>query len=255
MMAVITMHKMMSLLMTGSENGSVLVVQAACKIGDAIEREYRSCTVWFIDTILIHFCNCSVGLNQGRIHRFMEKTREKRDKDKRSEDAGYTVTREQESLRKKVLKLMKKQKPHQVRKLVSGEDDSKPWGQGLTIITKEQQKLIRRFGVIECDPVVRQGLDRTARHMVIPYMPMLIPPVNWKSYDRGAYLFLPSYIMRTHGSRQQREAVRRAPREQMQAIFELAHICFVIFFGHTYINKVSANQALDTLGNTKWRVN
>lgn len=39
LMAVITMHKMMSLLMTGSENGSVLVVQAACKIGDAIERE------------------------------------------------------------------------------------------------------------------------------------------------------------------------------------------------------------------------
>ncbi|URE41883.1 hypothetical protein MUK42_07982 [Musa troglodytarum] len=270
-MAVITMHKMMSLLMTGGENGSVLLVRAACKIGDAIEHE-------------------------GRIHRFLEKTRKKRDKDKKSEEAGYTVTREQESLRKKVLKLMKKQKPHQVQKLVRGEDDSKPWGQdaqakvgscliGLlldtayiqspvsqspdgppdfrpafrhswrTIITKEQQKLVWRFGVIECDPVVRQGLDRTARHMVIPYMPMLIPPVSWKGYDRGAYLFLPSYIMRTHGSRQQREAVRRAPREQMQASFELAHVCLVIFFDHTYINKVSANQALDTLGNTKWRVN
>ena len=61
----------------------------------------------------------------------MEKTRKNRDKDKKSEEAGYTVTREQESLRKKVLKLMKKQKPHQVRKLVRGEDDSKPWGQGL----------------------------------------------------------------------------------------------------------------------------
>lgn len=71
-----------------------------------------------------------MALNQGRIHRFMEKTRKKRDKDKKSEDAGYTVTREQESLRKKVLKLMKKQKPHQVQKLVRGEDDSKPWGQG-----------------------------------------------------------------------------------------------------------------------------
>ncbi|RVX06547.1 DNA-directed RNA polymerase 2, chloroplastic/mitochondrial [Vitis vinifera] len=39
------------------------------------------------------------------------------------------------------------------------------------------------------------------------------------SYDKGAHLFLPSYVMRTHGARQQREA------------------------------------ALNTLGNTKWRIN
>ena len=39
MMAVITMHKLMGLLMTGSENGIARVVQAACVIGDAIEQE------------------------------------------------------------------------------------------------------------------------------------------------------------------------------------------------------------------------
>lgn len=39
MMAVITMHKLMSLLMTGGSNGSVLVVQAACLVGSAIEQE------------------------------------------------------------------------------------------------------------------------------------------------------------------------------------------------------------------------
>jgi len=39
--------------------------------------------------------------------------------------------------------------------------------------------------------------------------------------------------MRTHGARQQREAVKRAPKEQMQSVFE----------------------ALNTLGSTKWRVN
>lgn len=40
MMAVITMHKLMGLLMTNSGgNGSVRVVQAACQIGEAIEHE------------------------------------------------------------------------------------------------------------------------------------------------------------------------------------------------------------------------
>lgn len=39
MMAVITMHKLMSLLMTGAETGITKVVYAACSVGDAIEHE------------------------------------------------------------------------------------------------------------------------------------------------------------------------------------------------------------------------
>lgn len=39
MMAVITMHKLLALLMTGGEHGCARVVQAACIIGDAIEQE------------------------------------------------------------------------------------------------------------------------------------------------------------------------------------------------------------------------
>lgn len=39
MMAVITMHKLMSLLMTGVGDGCVRVVQAACHVGEAIEQE------------------------------------------------------------------------------------------------------------------------------------------------------------------------------------------------------------------------
>ncbi|KAG4951598.1 hypothetical protein JHK85_045465 [Glycine max] len=91
----------------------------------------------------------------------------------------------------------------------------------------------RRYGVIECDPLVQNGLEKSARHMVIPYMPMLVPPINWTGYDKGAYLFLPSYVMRVHGAKQQREAVKRAPKSQLDPVFE----------------------ALNTLGNTKWRVN
>lgn len=42
MMAVITMHKLLSMLMTGGENGCARVVHAACAIGDAIEQEVGS---------------------------------------------------------------------------------------------------------------------------------------------------------------------------------------------------------------------
>lgn len=245
MMAVITMHKLMGLLMSAGGSGCATVVQAALQIGEAVEHE-------------------------ARIRRFLEKSKKKH---------SLTVMNEgdeakaQERLRKKVTNLMKKQKVNQVREIVKFHDDSKPWGQDNQVkvgcrliqllmetayiqppldqmgdgppdirpafihtqktITKETLKPSRRYGVIECDPLVRKGLEKTARHMVIPYMPMLVPPLNWAGYDKGAYLFLPSYIMRTHGAKQQREALKRVPKPQLGTVFE----------------------ALDTLGNTKWRIN
>ncbi|KAK6931395.1 DNA-directed RNA polymerase, N-terminal [Dillenia turbinata] len=247
MMAVITMHKLTGLLMTGGGHGSVRVVQAACQIGEAIEHEVR-------------------------IYRFLEKTKKKTPANKK-EGESVPVEKEQEKLRKKVTTLMKKQKLQQVREIVKVQDDSKPWGQDaqvkvgcrliqilmetayiqppvdqvgdgppdirpafvhtLKTVTKESQKGSRRYGVIECDPLVRKGLERTARHMVIPYMPMLVPPIDWTGYDKGAYLFLPSYAMRTHGAKKQRDAFKRTPRKQLELVYE----------------------ALNTLGNTKWRVN
>ncbi|KAL0430032.1 UNVERIFIED_CONTAM: DNA-directed RNA polymerase 1B, mitochondrial [Sesamum radiatum] len=246
MMAVITMHKLMGLLMTGGWNGSARVVQAACHIGEAIEHEVR-------------------------IHKFLENCKRKNALNRTSEEGPDPEAKEQERLSKKVKMLMKKQKIHQVRKIVRQQDDLKPWGQDaqvkvgcrlIQILTQtayiqppvgqmddappdirpafvhtlksvETLKGTRRYGVIECDPLVCKGLEKTARHMVIPYMPMLVPPLNWTGYERGAYLFLPSYMMRTHGAKQQREAVKRAPKLQLDPIF----------------------QALNTLGNTKWRVN
>ncbi|CAA6665446.1 unnamed protein product [Spirodela intermedia] len=235
MMSVITMHKLMGLLMTGGGDGSTRVIQAACQVV--------------------------------RIQRFLEKTKKKTGKANGS-DCEEGDAKGQQMLRNRVTKLMKKQKLPQVQKILKQQDDLKPWGQDahakvgsrlvellidtayiqppvdqqadgppdirpafrhtLRTVAKEQQKNSRRYGVIECDPLVKQGLDRTARHMVIPYMPMLV-----LQYDKGAHLFLPSYIMRTHGSRQQREAVKRAPKSQLLEVYE----------------------ALDTLGITKWRVN
>ncbi|XWS64144.1 hypothetical protein CRYUN_Cryun06bG0161500 [Craigia yunnanensis] len=256
MMAVVTMHKLMGVLMTSSGGtGGIRVVQAACQIGEAIEHE-------------------------ARIQKFLDKTKKKNTIDKKLDAESEPVTNEQEKvakdqekLRRKVTQLMKKQKVHQVREIVKGHDTSKPWGQeahvkvgcrliqlliekayiqppvdqlgdgppdirpafvhALKTVSKDGNKGSRRYGVIECDPLVRKGLEKTARHMVIPYMPMLVPPQNWTGYDRGAHLFLPSYVMRTHGAKQQRETVKRTPRKQLEPVFE----------------------ALDTLGNTKWRIN
>ncbi|KAL0538820.1 hypothetical protein IC582_022979 [Cucumis melo] len=240
MMAVITMHKLVGVMMSDFEgNGIVKVTQAATHIGEAIENEVR-------------------------IRHFFEK---KKQPEKLAED--------QDKLRKKVTKLMKQQKLQKVNFIVKKHDDLKPWGTdvhvkvGCTLIKflietayiqppvdqlgdappdlrpafvhylktspKETQltKLGRRYGVIECDPLVRRGMVKTAGHMVIPYMPMLVPPLNWTGYDKGAYFFLPSYVMRIRGAKQQREAVRRAPRTQLEPVFK----------------------ALDILGSTKWRVN
>ncbi|KAM1201138.1 hypothetical protein FF1_017443 [Malus domestica] len=69
--------------------------------------------------------------------------------------------------------------------------------------------------------------------MLIPYVPMLVPPRKWKGYDKGGHLFLPSYVMRTHGSRRQVDAMRNISGKQMMKVFE----------------------ALDMPGSTKWRVN
>lgn len=248
MMAVITMHKLMGLLMTGGDYGTARVVQAALVIGEAIEQEVR-------------------------IHNFLEKTKKhKAVKDTKMED-GEPATQEQEKLRKKVTSLMKKQKLRAVNQIVRSQDDSKPWGQdakakvgsrliefllqtayiqspadqlavdppdirpafihSFRTVAKETKSASRRYGIIQCDELVIKGLERTARHMVIPYMPMLVPPVKWTGYDKGGHFYLPSYLMRIHGARQQREAVKRASPNQLRPVFE----------------------ALDTLGSTKWRIN
>ncbi|XP_044505742.1 DNA-directed RNA polymerase 2, chloroplastic/mitochondrial-like isoform X2 [Mangifera indica] len=247
-MAVITMHKLMGLLMTGGDHGQTRVVPAACMIGDAIEQEVR-------------------------IHKFLEKTKKKK-VNKNTEvargESAAAIT-EMKKLRKMVTNLIKKQKLPAVRQIVKEQDDFKPWALDVkakvgsrliellmetayiqpaanqfadsppdirpafvhTIRIKGNKANSKKFGVIECDPLVHKGLAKIARHTVIPYMPMLVPPVKWTGYDKGAHLFFPSYVMRVHGVRQQREAVKRAPRKQLQPIYE----------------------ALDTLGNTKWRVN
>ncbi|XP_038987045.1 DNA-directed RNA polymerase 3, chloroplastic isoform X4 [Phoenix dactylifera] len=246
-MAVIVMHKMMGLLMTGQVEGCVRVVQAAIHIGEAIEQEFKILT-------------------------YLEKTK-RPGRRKSQEEKDVILNQGQENLRKKVTKLIKMKKLIEVQKLVKNEIELDSWGRdgqaklgsrlielliesafvqsppnqlvdslpdirpafrhSLKAVAKEDGKLRNKYGVIECDPLVQKGLDSTARHMVIPYLPMLIPPKSWKGYDNGGHLFLPSYVMRTHGSKEQQDAIKSVPRKQLQKVFK----------------------ALDILGSTKWRVN
>ncbi|MCL7036588.1 hypothetical protein MKW94_005308 [Papaver nudicaule] len=253
MMAVVTMHKLMGILMSSEDHGTAKVVQSACQIGEAIEQEVR-------------------------IHNYLEKTRKKPGEVKgMSKEVGEPdpEAKKQARLRKTVKTLMKQKKLQQVSNIIKRqeEDEIKPWGQEahakvgsrliellvqsayiqppvdqlsdgppdirpafkhcMRTIKVDSLNLKRQFGVIECDPLIFQGLEKTAKHMVIPYMPMLVPPENWIRYDKGAHLFLPSFVMRTHGSKQQRLEIKKTPVKQIEQVFE----------------------ALNTLGNTKWRVN
>ncbi|XP_051117499.1 LOW QUALITY PROTEIN: DNA-directed RNA polymerase 2B, chloroplastic/mitochondrial-like [Andrographis paniculata] len=251
MMAVITMHKLTAMLMTGGEHGSANVLQAACAIGSAIEQEVR-------------------------IHHLLENAKKKKaNKDTVMEgDDSNVDNEEQDKLRRKVTTLIKKQKLKAVRQLVDRQLVHHSWGQEAAVkvgsrlielilqtayiqppvnqsangtpdvrpafihtvrtVTKAMNRShVRRYGIIQCDPLVRKGLERNAKHMVIPYMPMLVPPVKWTGYEKGAHFYLPSYVMRTHGARQQREAIKRTDRRQLKTVFE----------------------ALNTLGSTRWRVN
>lgn len=57
-------------------------------------------------------------------------------------------------------------------------------------------------------------------------------------YDKGGHFVLPSYVMRTHGARQQSETVKRTPRKQMQFIFEVLYRenLLNLYIAHAIIN-------------------
>jgi DNA-directed RNA polymerase, mitochondrial len=48
-----------------------------------------------------------------------------------------------------------------------------------------------------------------------------VPTIICCSYDKGGHLFLPSYIMRTHGVKDQKDAINSVPRKQLRKVFEV----------------------------------
>ncbi|KAL0013441.1 hypothetical protein SO802_000510 [Lithocarpus litseifolius] len=163
--------------------GYVQVVQAAIQIGVAIEQEVR-------------------------IHSFLEKTKNSQSK-KIVADTEDGLHKEKQILRKRVNSLIRKRKLKEAQKLLQKEE-FKPWGRDT-----QAKKIVKNYGIIECDPLILMGLDKTAKHALIPYVPML------------KFLLVRLVIGK------QQDAVKNVPVKQMQKVFE----------------------ALDMLGNTKWRVN
>ncbi|PKA50864.1 DNA-directed RNA polymerase 3, chloroplastic [Apostasia shenzhenica] len=226
-LAVIVMYKMMGLLMTGQEKGCVRVVQAAIHVGEAIEQE--------------------VSVELVIIHTYLEKT--KRHGKRSCQCDNVILSKEQQKRHKYVLKLIKMKKLAEVQKLLRVEADMEPWGRDaqaklgsrlieMLIESAFVQPPIDQLGgnLPDIQPAFRHTLKNAAieaRYMVIPYLPMLIPPKKWKGYNKGGHLCLPSFVMRTHGSKDQQDAIKSAPKKQLTKVFE----------------------ALDSLGNTKWRVN
>ncbi|KAM7252703.1 hypothetical protein ACFE04_008212 [Oxalis oulophora] len=269
-MAVIVMYKMVGLVMAANDDGCVQVVQAAIHIGQAIENEVR------INTFLERTKNFQgkklVPNTQDDLNKEKEVLRKRVNslirRKKLTEVQKLVKTEEiehwgravQAKLGSRLIEILTE--TAYVQPPGSHPDDGSPdirpaFQHKLKPVTKGpgavvglcRQKIAKRYGVIESDPLLLEGLDRSvslytfsadtisyfpaASHMLIPYVPMLIPPKKWRGYDKGGHLFLPSYVMRTHGSKKQQEALKEVDAKSMKKVFE----------------------ALDTLGNIKWRIN
>ncbi|KAF8658576.1 hypothetical protein HU200_059036 [Digitaria exilis] len=238
--AVIVMHKMMGLLMSSKDGtGGVRVVQAAHCIGEAVEREVNESLVY----------------SDVKVQTFFQKSRKKKD----HSENDPALEKEQAKCRKRVKSLLRRQKMTEAQKLIQQELELEEWG------TEAQVK---------------------ARHVDIPYLPMLVPPKKWKGYvgvhalnlsskfsiyDKGGHLFLPSYIMRTHGVKDQKDAIKSVHRKQLRKVFEVINhpsmsqhafialnvVVLDIDTSHWFfVAQVNVSlRALDILGSTKWRVN
>ncbi|GJP51161.1 hypothetical protein CLOM_g10326 [Closterium sp. NIES-68] len=93
----------------------------------------------------------------------------------------------------------------------------------------------QRYGVVACATELEDILDKFALQHVpfMPYMPMLVPPREWRRYNWGGYLFLPSSIMRVFGNPEQRNVLQRTDPSRLKRVF----------------------RALNVLGSTPWRIN
>ncbi|KAF5725888.1 DNA/RNA polymerases superfamily protein isoform 1 [Tripterygium wilfordii] len=249
-MALIVMHKLMGLVMVGHDNGCVQVVQAAVQIGMAIEQEVRIHS--FLEKTKDYLKKNTIINSQDGLEKDKEMVRKRVKsvksliKRKRLTEVQKLVKNDetkpwgrdtQAKLGSRLIELLIEtafvQPP--VNQSADTPPDVRPaFRHKLKTVGKNTgQRIAKKYGVIECDPLILTGLDRSAKHMLIPYVPMLVPPKKWRGYDKGGHLFLPSYLMRTHGSKKQQDVLKSVPAKDMGKVFE----------------------ALDTLGSTKWRVN
>ncbi|BGP17999.1 hypothetical protein JCM10213_005038 [Rhodosporidiobolus nylandii] len=94
----------------------------------------------------------------------------------------------------------------------------------------------RKLGVIQVNPVVADRMDRDPLNVTLHprFLPMLVKPKPWLSWNSGAYLIHSTQMMRTKDSEEQLQYLRQASdNATLDTIFA----------------------GLDTLGSVPWKVN
>ncbi|RZR94497.1 hypothetical protein BHM03_00023185, partial [Ensete ventricosum] len=185
MMAVITMHKLVSLLMTGDGAGGVRVIHAVCQVGEAIEQEVCLSLVILNFTFSANIPASSAFHGSVFISLWQVKMEfgicHKREKKRRKISRALLFTgspvlfvacrrflcgeKDRGDVGSRLIELLMETAfiHPPVSQSADGPPDIRPaFRHSVRIVSNERLKQSRRFGVIECDPLVRQGLDRTA---------------------------------------------------------------------------------------------
>lgn len=243
-LAVVVMHKLMAVLMKEQEQGYARLLTVASSIGEAVEQEVEIFRI----------------MNKGK-----KKKRKRGEEAPNVEDAALQMNIEKMIKRQNVRLLGKTVNRERVSKPWGSPVQVKVGSRLIDILMNvayiyppasqspthdppevrpalkhelktligKKRRFTRQIGVLTCDPLVWSSLEKSAKFVEMPYMPMLVEPVKWTSYKKGGYMVLRSRLMRTHGARTQQFAVARTPKAKLRAVFE----------------------ALNILGRTPWRIN
>eukprot|EP00898_Chlorokybus_atmophyticus_P007535 jgi/Chlat1/7783/Chrsp66S09167 len=99
-----------------------------------------------------------------------------------------------------------------------------------------EKKASRRYGYLVCHKEVLAMVkdSELLQEVCTPrYLPMVVPPRDWTSYNTGAHLRLRATVMRTRGHRVHLEALKQVPPQQLRPVYK----------------------ALNVVGKVPWRIN
>lgn len=90
------------------------------------------------------------------------------------------------------------------------------------IWTKSDWKSAKRLGVLTIHPSVIDIVESTASHSFFTRSyPMVYPPMEWTSSDRGAYLSIPSRVLRSSDRLDRVKRFRQADKDgQLDRVYD-----------------------------------
>ncbi|MCO5558648.1 hypothetical protein L7F22_012234 [Adiantum nelumboides] len=229
--AVVAMHKLMAVLMKDQEHGYVRLLNAASAIGEAVEQETEIYRIMSKKKKKQKHTQGEAAPSPHDVALHMNV--EKLIKEQNVRGLGKTVRRAREfkpwgsPLQVKVgsrlidllmdvafihpsVSLSPTQDPPKLRPALKHER---------RILTGKKKRFTRQIGVLVCDPLLWSSLEKSAKFVELPYMPMLVEPMKWTSYKKGGYMVLRSHLMRTHGARSQQVTLSRTPKANLRRVF------------------------------------